>query len=304
MLECVVNVSEGRDPQVLRALADACAASLVDLHADPDHHRSVFTLAAPSVGEVSEGARALAAAVAEHVSLEGHDGVHPRLGALGRRPLRRARRNDGGNDDRRARPRGRSGCGGRRSTTCRCSCTATPTPRVRNLPTVRRQAFRVSPPDFGPAEPHPRLGASAVGARKPLVAINCLLVAREIDIARRIARDVRERNGGLPGVRALGFLLETEGRAQVSMNLVDLDLTGVQDACLHVRELARAERTDIASVELVGLLPRRELDRCFDDFLEWSGLDAEATIEARVGIGPRTLAGLASGRRRRGDASG
>jgi glutamate formiminotransferase len=98
---------------------------------------------------------------------------------------------------------------------------------------------------------------------------------------------MRERDGGMHGVRALGFLLPGAQRAQVSMNLVDLDRTGVQDACLHVRELAKRFGTDVAEVELVGLLPRRELDRCTDDFLQWSRIDATSTIEARVGRGPR-----------------
>jgi len=73
----------------------------------------------------------------------------------------------------------------------------------------------------------------------------------------------------------------------VSMNLFDLDHTGVQDACLHVRNLARRYGTDVAAVELVGLVPRRELDRCSDEFLQWSRIDADVTIEARIGKGPR-----------------
>jgi len=128
-----------------------------------------------------------------------------------------------------------------------------------------------------------------VGARKPLIAINLLLVTRDVAVARRIAREIRESDGGLPAVRALGFMLESEGRAQVSMNLVDLDRTGIEDACLTVRELALRERTDVASVELVGLVPRFELDRCSDDFLEWADIDADTAIEARVDHGPRWL---------------
>ena len=73
------------------------------------------------------------------------------------------------------------------------------------------------------------------------------------------------------------------------MNLVDLDRTGIEDACLEVRDLCRRERTDVASVELVGLVPRRDLDRCSDEFLQWAGIDATAAIEARIGHGPRSL---------------
>src|SRR5258707_329464 len=169
VLECVINVSEGRDMVRLRTIARACGPSLVDVHADPDHHRSVFTLAGP-----------------------------------------------------------------------------------------------------GPRD-------AVAGARRRLVACTCVLVSRDISVARRIAREMRERSGGLRGVRALGFFLPEARRAQVSMNLVDLEQTGVQDGCLHVRALAQRYGTDVASVELVGLIPRRDLDRCTDDFLQWSRLDAEST---------------------------
>ncbi len=114
-----------------------------------------------------------------------------------------------------------------------------------------------------------------------------MLVSRDVTVARRIARDLRERTGGLRGVRALGFFLPEAQRAQVSMNLVELERTGVQDACLHVRELAHRYGTDVATVELVGLIPARDLDRCTDDFLQWSRLDVESTIEVRIGKGPR-----------------
>jgi len=118
-----------------------------------------------------------------------------------------------------------------------------------------------------------------------------VLVGRDMAIARRIARATRARDGGLPGVRALAFFLPGADRVQVSMNLTDINRTGVQDACLHVRDLARKMGTDVESVELVGLLPRAELNRCDDDFLRWSGIDATSTIEARVGNGPRRLPG-------------
>ena len=153
----------------------------------------------------------------------------------------------------------------------------------RDLPSVRRDAFGSRPPDFGPDAPHPTLGATAVGARRPLVAINLLLVTRDVAVARRIARAVRERDGGLRGVRALGLALTSSGRAQVSMNLVDLERTGIEAACIEVRRLARLEGTDADSVEIVGLVPRRALDRCTDEFLAWARIDASVVaVEARI----------------------
>ena len=127
------------------------------------------------------------------------------------------------------------------------------------------------------------MGAVAVGARPVLVAVNCWLDRDDLALARDIAHSVRERDGGLPGVRALGFGLESVGRSQVSMNLVDLSSTGLQAACDTVRTLARARDADVARVELVGLIPASELARCDDAFREWSGIGADQTIEARLG---------------------
>ena len=285
-----MNVSEGRDLGVLRAVADRCGDSLIDVHADPDHHRSVFTLAGPGAHDAATAARALAAAVAEHVSIADHDGVHPYLGALDVVPF--------------------VALGGTKVEQAQAADTAREfgawwaeayevpvffyddaDAAGHDLPHVRRHAFRTRRPDVGPDTPHPTLGASAVGARKPLVAINLLLTTNDVAAARRIARDLRERDGGLPGVRALGLMLESAGRPQVSMNLADLDRTGIEDACLTVRERCRHEHTDVASVEVVGLIPRRDLDRCSDEFLQWSGIDAGSAIEARIGHGPRWLPG-------------
>jgi len=288
MLECVVNVSEGRDRHALRAVADACLPSLVDVHTDADHHRSVFTLAGPGPHDATTAAHDLAGAVAANISIADHDGVHPRLGALDVVPFVAL----GGTTAERA----QASTAARKFGEWWADTYAVPVffyddadPDARDLPHIRRHAFKTREPDFGPGAPHPTLGVTAVGARKPLVAINLLLVTREVATARRIAREIREQDGGLPGVRALGLMLESQGRPQVSMNLVDLARTGIEEACLDVRELARREGTDIASVEVVGLVPRVDLDRCSDEFLTWANIDASAAIEARIGHGPRRL---------------
>ena len=281
MLECVANVSEGRDQSVIDALSAACRVSLLDLHVDADHHRSVFTLAGPGPHGAEGAARMLAKAVARYVSLSGHEGVHPRLGALDVVPFVAL----GWTRQERAKAVEAALSFARwwaEAFEVPVFLYDEAEPAGTNLPAVRRRAFRTLRPDFGPSAPHPQLGATAVGARRPLVAVNCELISRDVDIARRIARAIRESNGGLVGVRALGLPLPSSGRAQVSMNLVDLAATGVEAAVLHVRDLARAQRTDIVSVELVGLVPRSELDRCADEFLAWSGLDATSTIEARI----------------------
>jgi len=155
-------------------------------------------------------------------------------------------------------------------------------PLRRSLPELRADAFGKRAPDLGPAIPHPELGAVAVGARPPLVAVNCWLDTDDVLVARRIARAVRERDGGLPGVRALGLELEGAESVQVSMNLVDLPLTGLEEACGEVRRLAGRDDWDVTRVELVGLVPAAEYDRTSAEFREWAGIGPDQTIEARL----------------------
>ncbi|MGI8795920.1 MAG: glutamate formimidoyltransferase [Acidimicrobiia bacterium] len=278
MLECVVNVSEGRRHDVLDAIGGACERSLLDVHADPDHHRSVFTLAGPAERDAEAAARSLARAVAERLDVSSHEGVHPRLGALDVVPFVAL---DGDTfvavDAARAFaewiaeelgvPAFLYGDADRDG---------------RSLPDARRDAFTRRRPDHGPAHPHPRLGAVAVGARPPLVAVNCDLDRDDVILAREIAAQVRDRDGGLPGVRALGFELASRGRAQVSMNVTRLPVCGVERACTAVRRLAYEGGADVEGVELVGLVPAAELERCTPEFVAWSGIGPDQTIEARL----------------------
>lgn len=286
MLACVPNVAEGRDPAVLAALAAACGDSLLDQHADADHHRSVYTLAGPGPRGAERAVRQLARAVAGRLDLIHHRGEHPRLGALDVVPFvalgpTKVER-EMAIEAARSFARWWSSAFG-----VPCFLYDDARDDHRDLPQIRRAAFRLHAPDHGPSLPHPQLGATAVGARRTLVAVNCLLAAPETAVARRIARAVRESTGGMPGVRALGFRLESSDRAQVSLNLVDLERSSLQDAVLQVRELAQREHTDVVAVELVGLVPRRELDRCSQEFLTWSRLDASRTVEARLAMARR-----------------
>jgi glutamate formiminotransferase len=287
VLECVANVSEGRDRTTLRELADRCGRALLDVHTDTDHHRSVFTLAGPGGHDAIGAARELAAAVAARVSIEAHDGVHPFLGALDVVPFVAL---DRAPDEHRVATAAAIEFGQWWAEQYRVPVFLYDDADAerRSLPNTRRDAFGSRRPDFGPDAPHPTLGATAVGARRPLVAINLLLFSDDAAVARRIARQIRERDGGLPGVRALGLALAAAGKAQVSMNLVDLERTGIEAACLEVCRLARSEGTDVDSVEIVGLVPRRDLDRCSDEFLSWAGIDASVvSVEARIGGSPR-----------------
>jgi len=276
-----VNISEGRRAEVVAAVAAAAAAVLLDVHSDPDHNRSVLTLAG-GPDEVAEAALALARAAVERIDLSTHAGVHPRLGAVDVVPFVPL-------GDAAADGLGAAGTVARAWARRAAEELGVPAflygdadPAGRTLPDLRRSAFRERAPDFGPPEPHPSAGAMAVGARPVLVALNCELADPDLAVARAIARAVRERDGGLPGVRALGFALASRGRAQVSMNLVDLAATGVEAACAAVRRAAAGHGTDVGAVELVGLLPAAELDRCSGEFLAWSGLSPDQTIEVRL----------------------
>ena len=280
MLECVPNVSEGRDRAVLEALAEACGNALLDAHADVDHHRSVFTLADD---DTIVAVRALALAVARYLNIARHTGVHPRLGALDVVPFVAL----DGSTQRDAINAGLAFASWIADDLgLPVFCYDAADTAHRSLPDARREAFVTRTPDFGPAQPHPTLGAVAVGARDPLVAVNCELARDDVTLARRIASEVRERDGGLPGVRALGLHLDSVGRSQVSMNLVALERTGVQVACRAVDDLARAEGNEVSRVELVGLLPAAELARCDDQFQTWSGIGPDDTIEARLAARP------------------
>lgn len=278
MLECVPNVAEGKRREVLEALAATCGPSLLDVHADPDHHRSVFTLAGPGFRDAETAVAALARAVATRLDLTDHEGVHPRFGVIDVVPFCAL---DEDHDVAASAAIGFAEWA--------VAELALPVflyddadPLRRSLPELRSEAFVKRTPDLGPLAPHPTLGAVAVGARPPLVAVNCWLDTNDVIVARDIARRVRERDGGMAGVRALGLLLESEDAVQVSMNLVDLPVTGVEAACTEVRSLAGRDDWTITRVEIVGLVPAAEFERCSTEFREWAGLGPDVTIEARL----------------------
>ncbi len=161
MLECVPNVAEGRDTRVLDALVRACGDSLLDVHADVDHHRSVYTLAGPGPRDAEGAVRSLARAVAERVDLTRHDGVHPRMGALDVVPFVAL---DGSAAVDAVDAAHAFGAWAAAELAVPVFFYGDADPQGRSLPALRRDAFTSRLPDAGPAEPHARLGAIAVGA--------------------------------------------------------------------------------------------------------------------------------------------
>ena len=279
MLEAVINVSEGRHQPRLTAISIATGAALLDVHSDADHHRSVFTIAAPDEGETVAAARRLADAAFEHLDLRIHRGVHPRLGIVDVVPFVALAPTP---PDIAVSAAHAFGSWLAETHNVPVFFYADASTDQHTLPNIRREAFRAITPDTGPPAPDPRLGATAVGARPPLIAVNVELDTSELGIATGIARDIRERDGGLAGVRALGFALDTRGTVQVSMNLIDLNRTGLQSACTAVRDRADRAGVGVVGVEIVGLIPASEWDRSSPRFRTWAMLDERSTIEARV----------------------
>ena len=288
-LESVPNVSEGRDAGTIGALAAAFSsrgARLLDVHSDRDHHRSVFTL----VGDDDALVESLVAGVAEardRIDLRRHEGVHPRVGAadvvpvvpLAAGDLERARAVAG----RVARRVGEelelpvflyaASGGGRRPAYFR---------RGGPEELQRRVDAGELAPDFGPSRLDPRAGAVLVGARAPLVAFNLELDSGDVEIARSVADAVRESSGGLAGVQALGLMLGATGRAQVSINIVDVDATPLHEVVDRVRSEAAARGVEVAGGELVGLLPAAVVTRAAAAPLALPRLSRDRVLELRL----------------------
>lgn len=229
-----MNVSEGRDRSAIGHIAGAGGVSLLDVHSDPDHNRSVLTLAGAGV---EDAARAVATEAVRWIDLRLHVGVHPRLGAVDVVPFVPLA-GSSLDDAVAARQRFADWAGHQLGVPCFLYGPE------RTLPDVRRHAFTGLAPDTGPAVAHPTAGAMCVGARPVLVAYNVWLAERvPVSVARQIAKEIRS-----PGLRALG--LDVGGRAQVSMNLIDPERLTPADAYDAV-----AARAPVDRAELVGLVP-------------------------------------------------
>ena len=287
IFEAVPNFSEGRDGEkISRIVAAVEGVRIFGLHSDPDHNRSVLTFAGEEAA-VLEAAVALARACAKEIDLASQSGEHPRMGSLDVLPfvpLEGATLEDAVRLARRAGER--IGSLGIPVYLYEAAATA---PHRRNLAEVRSGGYGglaarlhdpLWRPDYGPPELDPHKGAVAVGARRFLVAFNAYLDTEDVEVARSVARKVRERDGGLPGVKALG--LEVGGRAQVSMNLTDLEKTSMPAALDAVRSAAADHGTSIESTELVGLVPLDALLHVAKHYLKLRELDRHHVLEAAL----------------------
>ena len=285
MLEAVPNVSEGRRPDVVSAIADAFArgVELLDVHSDADHHRSVFTLAGDDAVLV-EALLAGIAAATERIDLREHAGVHPRVGAADVVPLVPLTPDEMPQAIAAARD------------------LATRVGRELGLPVFlygevgggRRPAYfrrggleelraRIDQgelvPDEGPRELDPRSGAVLVGARHVLVAYNLELATDDVAVAREVARAIRQSSGGMPGVQAIGLELPISGRIQVSMNVIDVDAAPLHEVVERVRAEAGELGVEVAGGELVGLVPERVFAAAAAAGVELPGIDESRILE-------------------------
>jgi glutamate formiminotransferase len=288
VLESVPNFSEGRDRAVVESIGDALAAHarLLDVHSDEDHNRSVFTL----VGAEEQLVAALLAGVraaCELIDLRRHEGAHPRIGAADVVPIVPVEAGDL-----------------ERARACALDV-ARSLAEALELPVFlygqlgqgrgpaffrrggteelqRRLEEGEFVPDFGPARLDNRAGGVIVGARRPLVAFNVDLRGATLATARELASAVRERDGGFPGVRALGLELPRAGRVQVSMNVEDWEAAALHEIVARLDEEARRRGAEVAGAELVGLMPAGAAAAAAGAQLRIDGFDTSRVLELRL----------------------
>jgi glutamate formiminotransferase len=282
--------------EIVHAIGQIDGVTLLDHSRDETHNRSVVTFAGAAESVVRAATAAVGRAI-QLIDMEQHSGAHPRIGAVDVIPF--------------------VPLGGTRIEECVDLARrfgeqiaklfdipvylygeAALRPGRRRLADVRRGQYEglkaeigVNPdrePDFGPPHLHPRGGAVAVGARKPLIAFNVNLQTDDVAVARGIAQAIRESSGGLPAVQAMGVLLENPGErryAQVSMNLVDWERTGIVRVVHEIRRLARQAGTDIDHCELIGLAPTGALLEVAADALGLHGFSPDQALELRLAKG-------------------
>ena len=301
LVECVPNFSEGRDSGIVEAIAASIAAvdgvHLAGMEMDGDHNRSVITFMG-SPEDVARGAFEACRTARDLIDLRHHRGVHPRIGATDVLPF--IPLSDYSMDGCVSLARD---CGGEIGRSLGIPVyfyghaaldaqNAAPDARRGELPDIRRGGFerlvgemetnRDLAPDAGPGKVHASAGATAVGVRDILVAYNVNLDTDDVRVARTIAQEVREKNGGLPGVRALGLLLPGRHLAQVSMNLTDYRQTDMARAYTTVARLAEAKGVEVLESELIGLAPRAALGGATPEDLLMEPLDPDRYLETHT----------------------
>lgn len=294
VVECVPNFSEGRRPEVVDAIVQAIASvpevQLLDREMDASHNRCVITFIG-SPDAVAEAAFRGAAKAVDLIDMNHHTGEHPRIGALDVLPFVPIAGVTMDDCVGLARKVGQRIAADLHVPVYLYEAAAT-RPDRRALPDIRRGEYEglkteieTNPdrkPDFGPPKMHPTAGASVVGARPILIAWNVNLATKDVKVAKRIAKTIRESSGGLPAVRAKGFELADRGLVQVSMNMIDHRTTSLVRAFEEIRRLAAEEGVEIAESEIIGLVPLDALLEAAQAYFGLKGFSRSQILETRL----------------------
>jgi len=293
LIECIPNVSEGRRPEIISAMASAISAvpgvRLLDHSSDPSHNRSVFTLVGDADG-VEQAILALFERAVADIDLRGHSGEHPRLGAVDVVPFVPIEGVTMAGCVALAKKVGAE-VAARFKIPVYLYEEASTNPARKNLEDIRRGEFegltaKMSAPewapDFGPSAPHQSAGAAVIGARMPLIAYNINLATDRLDVARKIAAAIRQSSGGYRFVKAMGITLEDRGIVQVSMNLTNFEKTPIFRVFETVKREAARYGVAVLESEIVGLVPSAALTAAAEFYLQIDGFKAEQVLENRL----------------------
>ena len=295
MIECVPNFSEGARPEVVESIVarvrGETGVRILDVQSDASHNRSVLTLAG-GPDALARGILALVAACVEKIDLRSHRGEHPRLGAVDVVPFIPLEGATLADCVALARRVGESIAQTHHIPVFLYEEAAS-APHRRGLEDIRRGQFEgllsklkdpLWQPDFGPSEPHPSFGAVVVGARMPLVAFNVNLSSDDVEIAKKIAKGIRHSTGGYRFVKAMGLIVEINGRkvAQVSMNMTDFTRTPLFRVVETIRSEAARYGVAVAGSEIVGLVPAQALIDSAEHYLRLTGFSPSQVLETRL----------------------
>ena len=293
VIECVPNVSEGRRPEIVAAMADTIRAiegvRLLDYSSDASHNRSVLTLAGDAAG-VERAVLALVERAVADIDLRTHRGEHPRMGAVDVVPFVPIEGVTMADCVALARKVGAE-IARRFTVPVYLYEEASNNPARKNLEDIRRGEFEGLAakmasegwaPDFGPASPHPSAGATVVGARMPLIAYNINLATNRLDVAKKIAAAIRHSSGGYRYVKAMGIALEERGIVQVSMNLTNFEKTPMFRVFETVKREAERYGVSVLESEIVGLVPSAALNAAAEFYLQIEGFKPDQVLENKL----------------------
>jgi glutamate formiminotransferase len=292
LLECVPNISEGRDQDKITSMAEEVkkhkGVRLLDFSSDKDHHRSVFTFIG-NPEAIKDAAFSLTMKAIDLIDMREHKGGHPRLGAVDVVPFVPIQGVEMGEAVQIAREFGKGL--GKRGIPVFFYEEAATQPERKNLPFIRKGEYErleeklkdpIWKPDEGPDRFSPKSGATVVGARFPLVAYNVNLKTKDLTLAKEIAQRVRFKDGGFPHVRAMGVDLKDKGMVQVSMNLTNYRVTNIPKVYEFIKQEAMKRRVEIEGSEIVGLIPLGVLEGIAKNYLQYPQFSVRQVIEQRI----------------------